>query len=533
MSGYVLGLDFGTLSCRAVIVEAATGRTVGEAVSDYAHGVITGTLPDGTSIPAEYALQDPDDYLTSLSAAVKGALESSGVSKAEVKGIGLDFTSCTILPVDETFEPLCKKTEFSGSPHAYVKVWKHHGAMEEAEDLTAVLYGKEASGEYPGTEVPAEHGLPKILETLRKAPKVYEKTFRFMEAGDWVNTVLTGTECHSASFAGYKLLWREGTGYPDAELLSKAEPHLADISGTKLSEKIRPISERAGVLSARGALLTGLPEGTAVAEGLIDAHAAIPGAGAAEAGDLVITMGTSACHMLHAASYKDVPGTFGCMKDGVIPGLFTYEAGQSAVGDIFSWFVTNAVPASYEKEAEERGIGIHELLSEKAELLPPGGRGLVAVDWLNGCRTPLNEADLKGTVFGLTLSTRPEEIYRALLEAAAFGTRRIIENYEEHGLPVKNVYLCGGIAQKNPIFVRILSDVTGKQMRIVTEKQCAALGAAVYAAVAAGLYSDVREAAKAMHSPVLYTAYPKENYDEAYRKYRILADMTRELCKYK
>lgn len=524
MNEYVIGIDFGTLSCRAVIVKTCNGSTVGEAVSEYTHGVIENKLPDGTEIPEGFALQDPCDYLESLSAAVKGAMKGSGVSPEEIRGIGIDFTSCTILPVDEKFEPLCKHDEFSHDPHAFVKLWKHHGAVNEAKELTSLIYGENNHG-YSGTEISPEHGLPKILETLRKAPEVYDKTYRFMEAGDWINTVLTGTECHSAQFAGFKLLWKKEKGYPEAALLGKAEQKLGEISGTKLSENISPVSERAGTLGEKGALLTGLPAGIPVAEACIDAHAAIPGVGATESGDMVITLGTSACHMLHSTGYKDIPGAFGSMKDGAVPGLYTYESGQSAVGDIFSWFINNSVSAVYEKEAAKRGISIHALLSEKASLLPPGGHGVVAVDWLNGCRTPLNDAKLSGTVYGLRLSTKPEELYRAWLEAAAFGTRRIIENYEEHGLPVTRIYLCGGIAQKNPLFVQILADAAGKSMHIITEKQCAALGSAVYAAAAAGLYPNVREAAKAMHSPILRTVTPKEDYDPVYKKYRALADM--------
>ena len=523
MKEYVCGLDFGTLSCRAVIVEAESGRIVGEGVSEYSHGVISGVLPDGTKIPPDFALQDPEDYLQSLSLAVKSAISRSGVSPESIKGIGLDFTSATILPVDDSFLPLCQDPRFSGNPHAYVKLWKHHGAIEEAKVLTEIFF-KGTNSSYPGTEVSPEHGLPKILETFRKAPEVFDAAARFMEAGDYVNTVLTGKECHSAAYAGYKLMWQEGKGYPPKELLCRAEPSLKTVSDWKLSEDIEAITEPAGRLGKRGALLTGLPEGTAVAQGIIDAHAAIPGAGAIKDGDLVLTLGTSAAHMLQASEYRDVPGIFGCMKSGVLPGLYTYEAGQSAAGDIFSWFMKNQVPSSYETEAKARGLNMHELLMEKAALLPPGGNGLVAVDWLNGCRTPFNRADLTGMLYGLTLSTKTEEIYRAYLESVAFGTRRILENYEEHGVPVRKVFLCGGIAQKNPLLVQILADVTRKAMHIVKEKQCAALGAAVYAAAAAKLYPGIREAAMAMCSPELHTVAPQRNYDDLYRKYRGLSD---------
>lgn len=520
---YVCGLDFGTQSCRAVIVDTADGSVAGEAVGEYPHGVITKALPSGTPLPDNFALQDPEDYLTAMEEAVKGALCASGVAAEEVKGIGLDFTSCTILPVDENYEPLCKDPRYADDPHAWVKLWKHHGAVKEAEDLTKALYGDDSVTDYPGTEASPEHGFPKILETMRRSPEVYSGTFRFTEAGDWVTSVLIGKECHSAPFAGYKLLWQEGKGYPAKEILDGVEKGLGEAPGTKLSEVIVPVADCVGTICQKAAERIGLAEGTVVASATIDAHAAVPGSGAVNAGDMTVTMGTSACHMLNAADYRDIPGIFGSMKGGAVPGLYTYEAGQSAVGDIFEWFTANNVPSAYEEEAASCGIGIHALLTQKASGLTPGESGLVAVDWLNGCRTPLNDAGLKGAIFGLTLSSKPEEQYRAWLEAAAFGTRRIVENYETNGVPVGRIYLCGGIAKKNALFVQILADVLGREILVTKETQCTALGSAVYAAVAAGIYRSVKEAASVMASRVERTVRPdpraEKTYDILYQKY--------------
>ena len=529
---YVCGLDFGTLSCRAVIVDTSDGSVAGEAICEYPHGVITKALPSGTSLTDDFALQDPEDYLISMEGAVKKALAASGIPKEEVKGIGLDFTSCTILPVDEAYEPLCKDPRFANDPHAWVKLWKHHGAAREAADLTKALYVNNDICDYPGTEASPEHGFPKILETMRRSPAVFDAAYRFTEAGDWVASFLTGKECHGAPFSGYKFLWQEGKGYPDRKLLDSAEKGLGDVPGSKLSEDILPVAKAAGSLCQKAAAFLGLAEDTVVASATIDAHAAVPGAGAVFVGDMAVTMGTSACHMLNAAEYRDVPGIFGCMKDGAVPELYTYEAGQSAVGDIFGWFAENAVPSAYEKEAASCGISIHALLTKKAAVLCPGESGLIAVDWLNGCRTPLNDASLKGAVFGLALSTKPEEQYRAWLESAAFGTRRIIENYEENGVPVKRVYLCGGIAKKNALFVKILADVLRKEIRVTKEAQCTALGSAIYAAVAARIHASVKEAALFMSSPVEKTVLPDPEagkaYDDLYMKYLQASDFLRK-----
>lgn len=532
---YVAGLDFGTASCRCLIVSAADGKEIAEAVCPYAHGVMEKELPTGEKLPAGFSLQCPEDYLQSMGQAVKEALKKGKIPPSEVVGIGLDFTSCTILPVDQLLHPLCQSEVFAHNPHAWVKLWKHHGAVEEAEEITA-LAQKRCDDFLAdcGGRMNAEYGLPKILETLRRAPEVYQSAERFFEAGDWVVSQLTGAEVHALPFAGYKLQWsagepgEEGTGgYFSRGFLEELDPALSASAGERLSEKLCPMAETAGTLNAWGAQLTGLTEGISVAPALIDAHAGMPGCGAMEDGDLMMVLGTSACHMIHCSEKRKVPGIFGCVKDAYVPGLTTYEAGQTAVGDLLDWFVRNNTPAEVQREAEERKTNVHQLLSEKAGSLKPGETGLVGLDWLAGNRTPLNDASLTGVMTGITCATLPEHQYRAWIEALAFGTRRILENYETHGVPVKRVFVSGGIAGKNPLLMQIFADVTGKRLEKVRSSQAAALGSAICGAAAAGIWPDLKTAAQKMHSPVETVYEPdmavKSVYDQLYQKYLALA----------
>lgn len=530
---YVAGLDFGTLSCRCLIVDASDGREVAEDVCAYPHGVVEKQLSFGKNLPEGFALQYPGDYLETLKKTIRGALRKACIGPEEIAGIGIDFTSCTLLPVNGDMTPLCFLPGMENEPHAWAKLWKHHGALAEAEEITALA---EKRGETwlssCGGAMSAECGLPKILETLRKAPKVYINTERFLEAGDWVTYMLTGTETHSATFAGYKLQWSEEDGYYSNDFLKELDPKLDGIVGTKLSEKVMPVSESAGQLNKTGADLTGLIEGTPVAVPVIDAHAGMPGCGAIYAGDMMMVLGTSACHMVHGKEKQDMPGLFGRAKDAVIPGLYTFEAGQSAVGDLLGWFTDTSVPASYDEEAREKGISIFDLLSRKASQLKPAENSPVGLDWVGGNRTPLNNSALAGVMTGLRLSTAPEAQYRAWLEALAFGTRKIFDTYEESGIKVGRILVSGGIAKKNPVMMQIYADVTGKKLEVVRSTQAAALGSAIYAAAAAGIWKDIPTAAEQMHSPVETVYEPdrslKSVYDSLYAKYLRLFECFKE-----
>ena len=518
MKKYTIGIDFGTLSGRCVVVDCENGRELAEAVCEYPHAVMDTELPCGKKLPAHYALQHPADYLEALKTAVPQAVKKAGIAADEVAGIGIDFTACTILPVDETGTPLCMKAEYAEEPHAYVKLWKHHAAQPEADEINALA---EARGEkwLPnyGGKLSSEWMLPKVLEILRHAPAVYAQTARFMEAADWVISTLVGEEILGNSFAGYKALYYDGQ-YPSNAFMVALDKGLDGIVGTKISQKIGDFSAPAGRLCQKGAELTGLPTGIPVAIPQIDAHAAMPAMQITGAGELMLIMGTSACLIVNARTGDPVKGVSGCVRDGVIPGLYTYEAGQAAVGDIFDWFVKNQVPAAYQKEADSRGISVHTLLTEKAEKLAIGESGLLALDWFNGNRSVLDDSALSGLIVGLTLRTKPEEIYRALLESTAFGAKMIVDTMAQSRVDIKTLKVAGGIAHKNPFLMQLYADVLGCKICLCESTQAGALGSAIYAAAAAGIYPDIPTAAKAMGSPVVKTYTPDPDSHKAYQK---------------
>ena len=516
---YVIGIDYGTLSGRTVLVDTETGKEVAEATLSYAHGVMDEKLPCGKKLPANYALQHPNDYLEVLRTTVPTVLKQANVNADDVVGIGIDFTACTVLPIDQAGTPLCMKEEYENEPHAYVKLWKHHAAQPEADEITA-LAEKRGEPWLPiyGGKISSEWALPKILQVLREAPEIYDNTDRFIEAADWLSLMLTETETHSAAFAGYKGLWNVETGYPNDEFMTALDERLHGIVGTKLSEKVLGMDKIAGTLSLRGASLTGLPVGIPVALPMIDAHAAMPALNITGDGDLMMIVGTSTCHILNSTQGKNVDGICGYVKDGVIPGYYTYEAGQAAVGDSFDWFVKNCVPASYTDEAKEKGINIHKLLRQKASKLQPGESGLLALDWFNGNRSILVNANLTGLILGMTLQTKPEEIYRALIEATAYGTRVIVEQYEQNGIAIKSICAAGGIAQKDEMMMQIYADVLNREIRIAGSTQAGALGSAIYASVAANVYPDVKTAAERLAKPDLKVYKPDQENHKAYSK---------------
>ncbi|MBE7001879.1 MAG: ribulokinase [Ruminococcaceae bacterium] len=515
MKQYTIGIDFGTLSGRCVLVDCENGKELAEAVCNYAHGVMDESLPTGRKLPPLFALQHPADYLEVVRTTIPAVLEKAKIAPEQVKGIGIDFTACTVLPVDKTGTPLCMRPEFEDDPHAYVKLWKHHAAQPEADELNELAEKRQEPWlKVYGGRVSSEWALPKLLETLRKAPQVYGETARFMEAADWLVSKLIGKEIHSLPFVGYKALYHSGA-YPSNDFMTALDKGLDGVVGTKLSEKIADFSGPAGTLSQEGAELTGLPVGTVVAVPQIDAHAAMPALQITGDGELMLIMGTSSCHIVNTKTENAVLGVCGYVKDGVIPGLVTYEAGQAAVGDIFDWFVKNSVPASYAEEAKVRNISLHTLLTEKAEGLAVGETGLVALDWFNGNRSVLDDSQLSGVILGLTLGTKPEHIYRALLEATAYGTKMILDTL---AFPVHTIKVAGGIANKNALLMQIYADVLNREIQVCQSTQAGALGSAIYGAVAAGVYPDLQAAAKAMGTPVAKCYRPDPENHKAYEK---------------
>ena len=494
----VVGVDFGTLSGRALVVRVCDGAELGTAVHEYRHGVMDEVLAaTGEPLPPDWALQDPEDYRDVLREAVPAAVADAGIDPAQVIGVGTDFTACTVLPVLADGTPLCQLPWLSDRPHAYPKLWKHHAAQPQADRINALAHarGEPWIARYGG-KISAEWQFAKALQLLDEDPEIYQQATRWIEAADWIIWQLTGTETRNSAVAGYKGIWQDGR-YPAREFLAALDPRFADFAADKLEHPVLPLGARAGSLTARAAAWTGLPEGIAVAVGNVDAHVTAPAAAAIGPGQLVAIMGTSTCHVMNATTLAEVPGMCGVVDGGIVRGLWGYEAGQSAVGDIFAWFTDNAVPPSYVAEAARLGMSVHGLLAAEAAAQPAGAHGLIALDWLNGNRSVLVDHHLSGVIVGLTLTTRPSDAYRALLEATAFGTRVIIEEFQDAGIPVTELVIAGGLI-KNTVLMQIYADVTRRPLSLIGAQQGPALGSAIHAAVAAGAYRDVPAAAAVM-----------------------------------
>jgi L-ribulokinase len=531
---YTIGVDFGTESGRALLVDVATGEEIASAVHPYTNGVIDEKLPDsGVRLEPDWALQDPNDYLDVLKHAIKAVLTQSVVDPADVIGLATDFTACTLLPVKADGTPLCFLPEYRRRPHAWVKLWKHHAAQPQANKLNEIArrLGYDFLDRYGG-KVSSEWLAPKAMQILDEDPAIYLAADRLIEAADWIIWQLTGVETRSLSAAGYKGLWSKRDGFPPPAFFAALDPRLEHFVAEKLSSEIVPLGYKVGSLTTQAAQWTGLRPGTAVAAGNLDAHAAVPGAGVTEPGRMVIIMGTSNCHMVLGEEEHIVAGMCGYVEDGIVPGLFGYEAGQSCVGDHFAWFTEHCVPPAYDEEARQRGISRHQLLEEKAAALHPGASGLLALDWWNGNRSVLVDVDLTGMILGITLATRPEEIYRALIEATAYGTRMIIETFAAAGVPVYEIVATGGLPDRNKLLMQIYADVTGRPLNIAGTRQGGAKGAAMHAAVAAGEtaggHASIVAAAKAMARLRDEHYTPQQDavelYDKLYTEYVRLHD---------
>lgn len=534
MAKYALGIDYGTQSGRAVLVSVENGNEIADAVVDYEHGVMDKTLPgSSTALGHEWALQHPEDYLSVIYRAIPEVIKKSKVEPADIIGLGIDFTACTMLPIDERGEPLCLQEPYKNDPHSWIKLWKHHAAQRHANEINelAAKRGESFLARYGG-KLSSEWMLAKIYQTIDEAPHIYETADRFVEATDWVILQLTGNFLRNSCTAGYKSAWHKKEGYPSKDFFKELHPGLEDVVATKLKGSVEPLGTRAGGITKEMAEKTGLQEGMAVAIGNVDAHAAMPAVGVTTPGKMVMAMGTSICHTVLGNEEKEVEGMCGVVEDGIVPGYFGYEAGQSAVGDIFGWFVDHSVPGYIMEEAEKHKVHVHKLLETKASQIRPGESGLLALDWWNGNRSVLVDTELSGMMLGYTLSTKPEEMYRALLEATAYGTRMIVDAFHQKGIEVNELYACGGLPQKNPLLMQIYADVTNRVVKIADSVQTPALGAAMFGAVAAGGekggYHDIYEAAEKMGKikEAYYQPDPKNVavYDNLYHEYKKLHD---------
>ena len=531
---YTLGLDFGTLSGRCVVVSCEDGSIVANVAMNYPHAVMSEYIPTSDKhLPADYALQVPDDYKKTLEYTVSTAVKESGVDPREIIGICVDFTTCTVFPIDKNATPLCEYAEFEKDPHAYVKLWKHHAAEPYAERINKLLekYPDDRIKDFGG-KVSSEWLLPKLLQVYEEAPEIYRRADIFTEAGDWIVRLLTGARTVGYMFAAYKGLYVDGKGYFDKEFLEALSEGFGSVIEEKYNSPVTPQGVCVGHLNGEWAERLGLCEGIAVASAIPDAHVAPPALGITEPGTVSAIFGTSACFMTVNENYHEVPGICGVVKDGVLPNYYGYEAGLCCYGDLFAWFCDNCVPEEYTAEAKRRGVPVIGLLTEMAEKLGIGESGLIALDWWNGNRNILSDAKLSGLIIGMTMNTKPHEIYRALIESTAFATKTIFDTLENNGVKIDRLHAGGGIAKKNPFAMQMLSDVLGKEICVSSASQIPALASAIYASVAAGSenggYSSISEATKRMAAPFEVTYLPdverQSQYMRLYNEYLILHD---------
>ena len=519
---YALGVDFGTESGRALLLDLRTGEEAAVSEVAYAHGVIDRELPQGGDrseigqLPPDWALQHSDDWLAVLDTAIPAVLEQVPQARDGVVGLGVDFTSCTVLPVTADGAPLFTQEGWSSRRHAWPKLWKHHAAQPIADRLNEVAAARgEAFLERYGGRISSEWYFPKLIELWLEDREVYDACHGFIEATDWIVWYLTGNERRQSCTAGYKAMWSQEEGLPSPDFFEAAYPGF-DRPAAKLGTEFAPLGTCAGTLRPALAARFGLPESVAVAVGNVDSFVSVPGAGVESPGTFVMVVGTSICDLVIDPAEVRLPGITGVVRDGILPGLYGYEAGQAAVGDMLAWFVQTLAPPGAE----------HASLERAAAAIGPGASGLVALDWWNGNRTILADADLSGALLGLTLQTTREQIYRALLESIAFGNRRIIENFEEYGLKLNEIVACGGIAEKSPLTMQLLADTSGLRVSVPDSTQVPARGAALFGAVAAGAFPDIGSAIAATRPSIARSYAPdadaKAIYDRVYAIYRSL-----------
>ncbi|GAA0282144.1 ribulokinase [Cryptosporangium japonicum] len=524
---YVIGVDYGTLSGRALVVRVQDGAEVGTAVHPYGHAVIERTLPgDDKPLPPDWALQHPSDWIDVLKTAVPAAVQAAGIDPGDVIGIATDFTACTVLPTTADGTPLCAVEGLEKRPHAWPKLWKHHAAQGQADRINALAHerGEPWINRYGG-KISSEWEFAKGLQVLEEDPEIYAETERWIEAADWIIWQLSGVETRNRCTAGYKGIYQDGS-WPSEDYLEALNPGFKQFVA-KIEHPLSALGDRAGSLTEQAAEWTGLPAGIAVAVGNVDAHVTAPAAQSIAPGQMVAIMGTSTCHVMNGAVLAEVPGMCGVVDGGIVAGLHGYEAGQSGVGDIFGWFVDTQLPPAYHEAAAANGQDPHEYLSELASKQAVGAHGLIALDWHNGNRSILVDHELSGVLVGATLATKPEDIYRALVEATAFGTRTIIDAFETSGVPVDELVAAGGLL-KNTFLMQVYADITNRPISVIGSEQGPALGSAIHAAVAAGAYPDVPAAAEVMGrvERAVYRPDPSraKAYDALYAEYRTLHD---------
>ncbi len=524
---YTIGIDYGTLSCRALVMDAETGKTLGG--SECGYTVYDTALPTGEKLPDRAALADPKEYLQALEKVVHGAVQEAGIDPKDVVGIALDTTSMSLVSCDENGVPLCMYDKWQREPLSYIRMWKSYTATSEAEEIGRAA--KENNMPFLaacGGNPSSEGGYPKLLETLRKNPALYDEIKVALDLNEWFMWVLTGKLSRSINTMGMKNYCGDGKTLPPDEFFKLVDEKFADVND-KMQGEMLPWGTKAGELIPKMAEKLGLPAGIAVGCGILDGHAPMMALGLKESGDAMMTIGTSGVLCVISDHHEVIDGICGQSKDGLIPGFYGYDFAQSGVGDMFGWFVDNCVPGRYERMAAEKGVSVHQLLSEMSFPQPVGQSGLVAVDWWNGSRSIVVDQTLTGVITGMKLSTKPEDIYRALVEAAAFGMRAMRDALRDKGVEVKNICVCGGIAAKNPLLLQCYADILGSELKLSTLPNSAAAGAAIAAASAAGVYPSLYAAMDALSSREFKIVKPDM---QRHRQYEALYEKYKQLRKY-
>lgn len=524
MEQFTLGLDFGTGSVRASLVCLSNGAEVATCAREYP--VYEGSLPDGTPLKPRMALADPLAYEQAMIEAVRGTLRAADIPSAAIVGMAVDATSSTLLPTAADGTPLRALPRWVREPHAYARLWKSHSAEREARQIEAC--GREASLPFMdacGHQPSSEWTYPKLLEALHDAPALYAAADYFVDMCDWITWRLSGRLTRGYGAHAIKAFYGED-GLPPAAFWAAVDPAFGDVNA-KLYGPVLRWGERAGGLTAEMAAALGLTEGIAIGAAGLDAHVPLAALGMCRDGDLLLSVGTSNVFALISRTWNPAPGICSAARDAMTPGFYGYDAGQAAVGDLFAWFVDNCVPHRYVTQAQAEGVSVHTLLSRLGFAGEAAGTPL-ALDWWNGNRSPLCRNDLSGTLTGLTLATRPEHLYRALVEATAFGARSILDHFRASGLHVGRLILCGGIARKNPVAMQCYADVFGCPVQVSTLVNAASVGSAVLAAAAARAADGSRlfETMQALASTAFidYAPDPARTaaYDAQYAQYQRL-----------
>lgn len=532
MSCYTIGVDFGNNSGRAVLVDVSTGEVVKSATYDYYYGIMSKNFIDGMPLPNKFALAHPQDFLDVLSNVVREVI--SEISLSDIIGIGIDCSSCSMLPVTSDGTPLCFLNEFKNNPHAYVKLTMHTSAIKEAKKLTSTALNRnEKFISIINNSISPEMMLSKILETYNEAPEVYNAAAHFVEVADWLVWRLTGNNIHNSYSAAYKSFWTKEDGYPSKDYFKAIDEGFENVIADKLSATIKPAGTLAGTITRQGSRLCGLNSGTAVSVASPDLLSCVPAVKMYSSNKMIAVMGKSTIFMVLADKSPTIKGLSGPSTDSVFENTISYKGKQECVGETYSWFLNNYIPPEYLENAKKEGRNTHSYMAQQMMKLKPGENGILALNWLRGNKSVLENPNLSALFVGLTPDSKTEHLYRAIIEGMAFDTRRIIDVFEAASIEIDTFFGVGTIAERNAFIMQLYADILKTPIKVAGSPLAPAIGSAIFASVAAGVanggYKTIADASKVMGTLKPTTYYPiLENsniYDKMYEQYVKLYNM--------